>query len=304
MIEKRLDWPKVSVVIPTRDRPTLLERAVRSVLAQDYPGAVECLVVFDQSPVVPVSVQYNSWDRELRFLRNSRSPGVSGARNSGALVAKGELISFCDDDDEWLPGKARKQVKMLTAMDHATVACGIYVRAGGRDITRFAPAFTSYANLLRNFPMELNSSTWMLHRADFVELMYDEKMRYAEDCEWLLRVARKMKIVALHEPLVRIHWDRRSWVVGRWRYVAEDLSYLVEKHPELQNDHFGLARIYSEIAFAYAALGRKTEARRWLREALSLNWLEIRAYLTLLVLSGVVGPSTIFRTINFFGRGI
>ncbi|HKQ02174.1 MAG TPA: glycosyltransferase, partial [Actinomycetes bacterium] len=43
------ETPAVSVVVPTRDRPELLRRAVTAILSQTYPGPVECLVVFDQS---------------------------------------------------------------------------------------------------------------------------------------------------------------------------------------------------------------------------------------------------------------
>ena len=41
--------PLVSVVVPTRDRPELLRRAVGAILGQSYKGPIECLVVFDQS---------------------------------------------------------------------------------------------------------------------------------------------------------------------------------------------------------------------------------------------------------------
>ena len=44
-------YPKVSAVVATRDRPGLLERAVAAVLAQDYPGEIECVVVYDHVDV-------------------------------------------------------------------------------------------------------------------------------------------------------------------------------------------------------------------------------------------------------------
>ena len=69
--------PAVSVVVPTRDRPALLRRAVAAVLEQTYPGPVECLVVFDQSdPDLP-------WERlpagrRLALHRNQRTPAWPG----------------------------------------------------------------------------------------------------------------------------------------------------------------------------------------------------------------------------------
>jgi len=67
------ETPTVSVVVPTRDRPELLRRAVTAILEQTYPGPVECLVVFDQSdpdlpwPELPAR-------RRLVLVRNQRTP--------------------------------------------------------------------------------------------------------------------------------------------------------------------------------------------------------------------------------------
>src|SRR5687768_6128571 len=94
--------PFVSVVVPTRERPRLLVRAVASIMSQRYDGEIECLVVFDQSdpslPAIDVPAGCT-----LRAIANDRTPGPSGARNAGVLAAQGDIVAFCDDDDEWLP---------------------------------------------------------------------------------------------------------------------------------------------------------------------------------------------------------
>src|SRR6266536_3212444 len=101
--------PTVSVVVPTRDRPELLRRAVQQVLDQRYPGEIECVVVFDQSDPAEVPVELAE-GRRLRTVRNQRAPGLAGARNAGVLASTGELVAFCDDDDEWLAGKVAAHV--------------------------------------------------------------------------------------------------------------------------------------------------------------------------------------------------
>ena len=94
-------YPSIGVVVPTRNRPGLLRRTLAAIAAQDYPGPVSTVVVYDQSTPeagLPAS----------RVLTNSRTPGLAGARNTGilALDTDGldtELVAFCDDDDEWAP---------------------------------------------------------------------------------------------------------------------------------------------------------------------------------------------------------
>ena len=81
--------PTVSVVVPTRDRPELLRAAVRAILAQDYPGPIEVVVVFDQSePDESLTELATGPDRAVRVIRNDRTPGLAGARNSGILAAE------------------------------------------------------------------------------------------------------------------------------------------------------------------------------------------------------------------------
>src|SRR5947209_17887719 len=90
-------WPSVGVVIPTRDRPQLLRKAIEGVLAQDYPGPLRTVVVYDQS-----AAEYElarDGERPLTVLANWRTPGLAGARNSGIMALDTDLVAFRDDDD-------------------------------------------------------------------------------------------------------------------------------------------------------------------------------------------------------------
>src|SRR4051812_17434369 len=105
------DLPRVSVVIATVDRPGLLERAVSSVLGQDYAGEIECIVVYDHVDIREFDAPPRR-HRTLKFIQNSHRRGLPGGRNSGYDAATGELLAFCDDDDIWLPAKLRHQVEL------------------------------------------------------------------------------------------------------------------------------------------------------------------------------------------------
>jgi glycosyltransferase involved in cell wall biosynthesis len=303
------ETPAVSVVVPTRNRPELLRRAVAGILTQTYPGPVECLVVFDQSdPDLP-------WEplpagRRLVLCRNQRTPGLAGARNSGILAATGELVAFCDDDDEWLPEKLTRQVARLLATPAAAVATtGILVRYQDRTTTRLAPTeLVTHRQLLRSRLTELHPSTVLARRRELLDDigLVDEQLpgSYAEDYEWLLRAARLAPVLAVPEPLAVIHWHQSSFFADRWRTIIAALTYLVDKHRELQQEPSGLARIYGQIAFAHAALGERRPARRWARRTLSLNRRERRAYLALAISLGLVSAKTVTRLAHLAGKGI
>jgi glycosyltransferase involved in cell wall biosynthesis len=303
------EHPKVSVVVPTRDRPDLLRRAVTAILGQTYKGPVECLVVFDQSePDLP-------WPdlppgRTVVVCRNDRTPGLAGARNSGILAATGELVAFCDDDDEWLPEKLARQVARLLATPGSAVSTtGILVRYQDRTTTRLAPTIlVSHRQLLRSRLTELHPSTVLARRDRLLSQigLVDEEIpgSYAEDYEWLLRASRHGPVLAVPEPLAVIHWHQSSFFADRWRTIIAALTYLVDKHRDLQQEPSGLARIYGQIAFAHAALGERKPARRWARRTLSLNRRERRAYLALAISLGLVSAKTVVRMAHGAGKGI
>jgi len=299
--------PSVSVVIPTRDRPELLRRALEAILSQSY-GEIECLVVFDQAEPSLPEVRIPD-GHSVRALVNERSPGLAGARNTGALAAGGDLVAFCDDDDEWLPDKLRLQIATKERLGTTVVSSGIYVRYRDREVER-APVgeMVTFEDLLRSRRMEIHPSTFLMDRDALVHSigLVDEEIpgSYAEDYEWLLRAARTGGIATVQAPLVRVLWHDSSFFTARWDMIISALTYLLEKYPEFGGEPVGLARIYGQISFAHAAAGRRGEARAWARRALRFDPRQRRAYLALLVSSGWVSPDAVRRVAHRFGRGI
>ncbi|HEV7717677.1 MAG TPA: glycosyltransferase family 2 protein [Arsenicitalea sp.] len=94
--------PLFSVVIPTHNRPQLLQRAVASVLEQSFAD-FEVLVIDDGSTTPAAEALSSLADSRIRLFRNDIAQGVSAARNRGVAEARGLVVSFLDDDDVWLP---------------------------------------------------------------------------------------------------------------------------------------------------------------------------------------------------------
>ena len=97
--------PKLSVVIPTHDRPALLHRLLTALGAQPSgPASFETVVVDDGSKV-PVGA-LDRFPLAVRVLRHDRPRGPAAARNTGWHAARGDLIAFTDDDcrpsDRWV----------------------------------------------------------------------------------------------------------------------------------------------------------------------------------------------------------
>ena len=118
---------KISVVIPTHNRASLVLRAITSILQQTYP-VHEIIVVDDGSSDDTKEVlcrflsSVTNVAPPLRYL-HQRQQGVSVARNTGINAATGDWLAFLDSDDLWLPEKLAWQVTALQQYAETCQAC-------------------------------------------------------------------------------------------------------------------------------------------------------------------------------------
>ena len=108
----------VSVIIPTYNRGSNIERTLDSVLAQTLAPS-EILVVDDGSTDGTADWIEAHYGEKVRVIRQ-QNQGVAAARNRGLKEAKGEYVAFLDHDDIWLPQKLEKQLEV--ALAHPQVA--------------------------------------------------------------------------------------------------------------------------------------------------------------------------------------
>lgn len=223
----------VSVIIPTRDRPLLATCAVRSVLAQTYPR-LEVFLVDDgsESPVVlPADI---ADDRRLSLIRLDRSIGVGLARDLAIEQSRGELLAFCDDDDEWLPRKTEEQVTELIAHPEAVaVESGYEMRDGDRVVSRYLPAQRDAFRTLLLRPI-MAPTVVMTRTAAVIEAGGFGQLSRTQDWDLWLRMTPGRSVIALpryhairrdHPPVSsRIHYvEHRGIVDTRVKPALEEL---------------------------------------------------------------------------------
>jgi glycosyltransferase involved in cell wall biosynthesis len=307
---EHLDWPLVSVILPTRGRPELVREAIASVVGQTYPGEIECIVVHDQEPPDPDLGRLAKPGRHVAVTANSRAPGLAGARNTGVGAAHGGYIAGCDDDDRWHPTKLQAQITRLLG-DPALLAVGSGIRLllpGGKVSDWPGRAeLISYQMLLRNRVKELHSSTLVMRREAFTRAgLYDEELPggYAEDYDWVLRLARAGRVGTVTEPLADIRKDTQSWYLGGMENTVAGLEYLLAKHPDFAQAPRGHARILGQIAFARSVLGQRRLALRYALAAFAKWPVSPHACVALAHIITGIDPRRLRRAARRLGRGM
>src|ERR1700737_1681019 len=108
---------KVSIIVPTYNRKSLLAFSVESILQQTFP-VTEVIIVDDGSTdgtAEEVELRLKNdpvWRDRVRFIYQENQ-GQSAANNAGIAIARGDWLGFNASDDIWLPNKLELQFEAL-----------------------------------------------------------------------------------------------------------------------------------------------------------------------------------------------
>ena len=298
---RRAEWPYVGVVIATRDRPYQVRRALDSVTAQDYPGPMRVVVVYDG--IRPDWGLARGGARPILVLENWRRAGLAGARNTGILAAGDcEFVALCDDADTWAPHKLTSQVGALRSRPGALFAtCAAEIEYGGQRTPRLAGRRDiDFADLSRS-RIGLYASGFVARQDALathperggIGLVAEDGP--ADGAEWdlLLRAVRRGPLVNVDRPLVRVLWRRPAVDPRSCTDRAVTLRWLVARHGELRGQPAAAARLYAEIACWEAAAGHTGSAREWAVKALRERWYAPRVGLGAAAATGLLRGRTL-----------
>lgn len=215
--------PAVAVVIPCHNAEIHLAETLASVRAQSLSPS-ELVVVDDGSTDSSREVAARAGARVLQTTTNG---GPASARNLGVRSTSADLIAFLDADDLWEPDHVATLADLMTTHPEAGVAFSHVVRFGGRAATDepLLPAGrpTDARNVLWT-ANPLTQSASMVRRSVFEAAGgYQEELRFSEDYELWMRLARLAPFVCTHARTVRyrVHEGQASrnkvnMLVGAW----------------------------------------------------------------------------------------
>ncbi len=214
--------PPVTVVIPYYNRPSELEAALASVLAQSWT-AWDVVVVDDASAIDPTAIVRRVVGEERgRVVRHHVNRGPSAARNTGTQSARGDFVAYLDSDDAWHPQKLEAQMKAVMALaDPAKAFCVTKTNVvSGKAPARLLPTrplnrgedFAEFLYVHHGFAQ---TSSFLLHRSEALSIGFPEELRQYEDHLFFIRAgARGLTYVLVEEPLVTWNNDDRAGRLG------------------------------------------------------------------------------------------
>ena len=205
----------VSVVVPTRNRSTLLAMTLRSVLRQQQVD-LEVIVIDEASTDGTAALLAALGDSRVRVIHHDRPRGVSSARNRGAAEARGEWLAFVDDDDLWAPDKLVRQIDAAQAVGRDWAYTGsVNISDRGQVVHGRPPLCPEevVAALPRYNAIPGGGSNVVVRRATWTLAgPFDTRLRNTEDWEMWIRLAKHGPPAWVCSPLVgyRVHNSNSS----------------------------------------------------------------------------------------------
>lgn len=292
--------PTFTVVIPAYDRPDLLARALRSVLAQTLDD-FEVLVVDDASPRPVVEVTEGFEKQRIRVSRLPVNRGSAAARNAGIRLARGEWIVFLDDDDELMPDFLERTVQtIIEARPEPSWTWSGNITVDDRDPSIilsqsiWRPKFENLEEAYLGFlsARKIGTNCGLAVRRECFESvgLFDERLRGAEDTDLLVRLARAYPFAVVPEPLVRIHNHAGPQVRRNLQAQARAYRRIVAKHSHSLREHPGVAaRMYYKVAWLHYHAGEPRWGRAFFLRALQRRPASVRTWLALASFE-ILGP--------------
>lgn len=199
---------KVSVIIPAYNASSFIGQAIDSILGQTYQD-IEIIVVDDGSADATKDIVAQYGDRVTYIYQENQGHAIS--RNVGMKNSMGEYCAFLDADDQWLPEKIERQVKVLNERPEVGIVhCDIKkVDADGNFIPKYKENEKYKTGDI--FPYLLTrkghiATSSAIFRRECVEKLggFDETVREfgSEDREFWLRICKHYKVVHVEDPLV------------------------------------------------------------------------------------------------------
>lgn len=218
-----MNYPKISIVIPSYNQGQFLEETILSVIDQQYPN-LELFVVDGASNDKSVEV-IKKYEQHLTWWVSEKDKGQSDAINKGFARATGEIISWLCSDDLYTPGTMHKVAEYFSKQDDnvGLIYGGITTFKDGVDQrSNWGYKDPSIERYLAGMAFSQPAAFYRKKYVDKVGGRVNEQLHYGMDCDLFCRLALVCDFVPVPDIFARyrLHWQSKS-VSQANRFMAD-----------------------------------------------------------------------------------
>ena len=206
------DVPCISVVIPTYNRCELLQRAVKSVLAQ-IESNYEIIIADDGSQDDTPKIFGNFNDARVRYLQLPHK-GACAARNAGIAAARGKYIALLDSDDIWRPEKLSVQKQQIESTQADVIFCSFLLHSIDKQEEERFPADDvpeGRIEVRQLLKRNLVSTQTLFGKTEVMkQIPFDESFPRMQDWDYAIRLAKNYRLFYFKTVLSDVYLQHDS----------------------------------------------------------------------------------------------
>jgi glycosyltransferase involved in cell wall biosynthesis len=197
----------ISIISPCLNSEKYINNCAQSVISQNIQNC-EHLFIDGGSTDSTLEILYN-YQRNFPHIRvfTKQDRGQSHAMNRGLKLAKYDLVSFLNVDDNYIPGALQTVIRVAeTAPDYSFIVGMCELKASnGRVLSINRPTKLNFFSLLlasRLYPFPANPSAYFYDKKiHHIVGPYSEELHYTMDLEFILRMSRVANVIHINSIL-------------------------------------------------------------------------------------------------------
>jgi glycosyltransferase involved in cell wall biosynthesis len=274
-------WPRISVITPAYNQGQYIEETIRSILLQGYP-CLEYMIIDGGSTDGSIDIirKYASW---LAYWVSKPDRGQTSAINKGWRRATGDILSYINSDDSYLPGVLGTVARVFGTKSTVGMVYGAaeIINPSGRKLRTWKAKPFELKTMLAVDNIVPQPTVFFSRKALETVNYLDEKWHMIMDYDLSIRVGMQFTAVCVPQILARFRDHTNSKTRTQYeRTTAEILHFgttFFAQHASCHDVQAAkratLARYYYLLAWTYALRGgnQSAKARRALFRSLFLS---------------------------------
>ena len=205
-------FPRITIITPSYNQGSFLERTICSVLDQNYPN-LEYIIIDGGSTDKSLDI-IRKYSDKLSYWVSEPDQGQTEAINKRLMRATGDWVAWQNSDDIYFPGVFNDLAKTTAAHPKADLIIGNMMLIDEfdqplRDLRYVTPNYNSM--LAEGMLVANQAAFWRRDLQDKFGLL-DESFDFSFDYEWFLRLTKNTK--GIHVPktwgALRVHGETKS----------------------------------------------------------------------------------------------
>lgn len=224
-----IKYPKISVITPSYNQGSFIERTILSIICQNYPN-LEYIICDGGSTDDTINI-IKKYNDKITWWVSEKDTGQTNAINKGMKKATGDIVCWINSDDILLPGALHHVANFFMNNPDCDFANGYSIEIDKEDrILKFTHIILNKF-FFKNGCYNIAQQGMFWKRELFNTIGYlDETFHAKMDVEWLIRVYEsnaKIKLIDKNLGAIRVYEETKTSLGGRiWEEDAEKIKKL------------------------------------------------------------------------------